>query len=458
MRIIILGAGQVGGTLAYNLVHEDNDITLVDLDDARIRELQLKLDIRTIQGCASHPQVLIEAGIEQADMLIAVTTSDEVNMIACQIAYSLFRTPTKIARIRSDNYYNYPHLFTNDHIPVDVIISPEQLVTAHVMNLIEHPGAAQVLDFAQNKVLLATINLHENTKLSGQPLDSFYTKINPSEAKVIALFRKNVAIDVSKPCIVQEDDSLLIIANAKTLQQTLSILGYNTHPLKRIMIAGGGRIGAKLAKQLESNYRVKVIESDHEKANILAQSLNKATILHGDAGDKELLLNENIEFTDVFCAVTNDDEVNIMACLQAKKLGARQTICLVNRSAYAELIADSNIDHAISPQQITIGSILTKLRRGNMIKVCRLKDENREAIELVVRGDSTTSHVIGQRLDKVKLPKSCLWGCVVRGNKILMPHDDLVLKSNDHVILLLLNKRYIRDVESLFQVTLAFTQ
>lgn len=457
MRIIILGAGQVGSTLAQSLVHENNDITLVDLNHDRLRELHLRLDIKTIQGCASHPKILVAAGIEQADMLIAVTTSDEVNMIACQIAYSLFRTPTKIARIRSENYYNYPHLFAHEHIPVDVIISPEQLITRHIINLIEHPGAEEVLDFAQGKVLLATVKPDDAAIAGGLSIASFYEKINSDEARIIALFRNGAAIELHNNCFIQKDDELLVSSNAKILQRALAVLGRNTHPVHRIMIAGGGHIGAKLAKELEIDYRIKIIESHLDKANVLAQSLNRATVLQGHAGDKELLLNENIEFTDVFCAVTNNDEVNIMACLQAKKLRAHRVMCLVNRNAYAELIDDSGIDHAFSPQHITIGSILTKLRRGNMIKICRLKHEQMEAIELVICGDENTSHVIGQRLGSMCLPKSCFWAAIVRGNKIMMPEDELILKSGDHVILVLLNKRYIRQVESLFQVTLAFT-
>lgn len=456
MRIIILGAGQVGGTLAYNLIHEDNDITLIDINIDRLRELHHRLDIKTVHGCASHPNILMEAGIEQADMLIAVTNSDEINMIACQIAYSLFRTPSKIARIRSAHYYNYPQLFCHQHVPVDVIISPEKLVTDHIVSLIDHPGAAQVLEFAEGKLFLLTIKAHATGSAIGKTPLQFEQTIGPIQAKIVTLFRQGAAVMVTLDTLIQPNDDVLVAATPQAIDSILIALGRYTHPNRRIIIAGGGHIGMKLAQALENKYRVKIIEYHAQQAHYLAQAIHKATILHGDAGDRELLINENIEFTDIFCAVTNDDEVNIMACLQAKKLGARQVLSLVNRNAYVELIADSNIDQAISPQQITIGSILTKLRRGNMIKICRLTQGEAEAIELVIHGDETSSRVIGQRLSDIPLPPSCTVAAVIRKEKTHIAQPDLILASGDHIIILVLKKRYVRQVESLFQVMLTF--
>ncbi|AHE66007.1 Trk system potassium transporter TrkA [Legionella oakridgensis] len=455
MRIVILGAGQVGGTLAHNLAHEDNDITLVDVNGERLRELQHRLDIKTVQGSASHPNVLIEAGIQQADMLIAVTDSDEINMMGCQIAYSLFRTPNKIARIRSRNYYQYPGLFTNDHIPVDVCISPEQLVTEHIVNLIDYPGASQVLDFADGKVLLVTIK--PDGVIIGKTIAQLDQHLSAIEAGVVALFRNNTAIPLQDDCVIAKGDDVLFIASPQAIQQVLIALGRYTHPNRRIMIAGGGHIGCKLAQTLENHYRIKVIEHNLERANNLASQLHKSTVLQGDIADRDLLINENIEFTDVFCAVTNDDEANIMSCLQAKRLGTRHVMALVNRGAYVDLIDDSTIDHAISPQLITIGSILTKLRRGNMVKVYRLHDEA-EAIELIIHGDEHTSQVIGRRLDEIKLPPTCLIAAIVRGEKVYIANQDFKLEAEDHVILLLLKKRYVRQLESLFQVNLSFVE
>ncbi|KTD45668.1 Trk system potassium uptake protein TrkA [Legionella rubrilucens] len=456
MRIVILGAGQVGGTLARNLTRENNDITVVDLDEERLRELHHRLDIQTVQGSAAHPNILIAAGIEQADMLIAVTNSDEINMMGCQIAYSLFRTPTKIARIRSQYYFDYPQLFCNDHVPVDVCISPEKLVTEHIENLIDYPGATQVLDFADGRLLLITIKPKPGGVMVGKTIQQLYQHLELIDVRVVAIFRDKETLMPEENCEIKIGDDVLFIAPPQAIQQVLIALGRYTHPNRRIIIAGGGHIGTKLAQTLEDRYRIKVIDHNMTRAMDLAGQLNKGTVLQGDIADRDLLLNENIEFTDVFCAVTNDDEANIMSCLQAKRLGARHTMALVNRNAYVELIEDSSIDHAISPQLITIGSILTKLRRGNMIKVHRLNNGEQEAIELVIHGDQQTSKVIGRKLNEIDLPQGCSVMAVVREDKILMSDPKLTLEAGDHVVILLLKKRYLRQVESLFQVSLTF--
>ncbi len=455
MRIIILGAGQVGGTLARNLAH-DNDITLIDLKEDCLSELQQRIDIKTVQGCASHPNVLIEAGIQKADMLIAVTNSDEVNMVACQIAYSLFGTPNKIARIRSRHYYQYPKLFSNDHVPIDVCISPEKLVTEHIVNLIDYPGTSQVLDFSEGRVLLVTIKPQAGGVMVGKTISQLDKHLSAIEAGVVALFRNNIAIPLDSDCMIEKGDDVLFIASPHAIHQVLIALGRYTHPNRRIIIAGGGHIGSKLAQTLESRYRIKVIDHNLQSANNLASQLHKGTVLQGNIADRDLLINENIEFTDVFCAVTNDDEANIMSCLQAKSLGARHTMTLVNRNAYVDLIEDSSIDHAISPQLITIGSILTKLRRGNMVRVHRLQNDEAEAIELIISGDEHSSQVIGRRLGEIDLPPSCLIAAIVRGEKVYIVHAELILEAEDHVILLLLKKRYVRQVEALFQVNLTY--
>jgi len=456
MRIVILGAGQVGGTLARNLAHEDNDITLIDLNEERLHDLQHRMDIKTVKGCASHPNVLLEAGIQKADMLIAVTNSDEVNMMGCQIAYSLFRTPNKIARIRSANYYQYPELFNNQHVAVDVCISPEKLVTDHIVNLIDYPGASQVLDFSEGRVLLVTIKPQAGGMMVGKTIRQLDKHLSAIEAGVVAVFRDNEPIPLDIDCLIDKNDDVLFIASPQAIHQVLIALGRYTHPNRRIFIAGGGHIGSRLAQTLESRYKIKIIDHNIHQANRLASQLHKATVLQGDIADRDLLINENIEFTDVFCAVTNDDEANIMSCLQAKRLGTRHVMSLINRNAYVDLINESTIDHAISPQLITIGSILTKLRRGNMVKVHRLQNDEAEAIELVISGDKRTSQVIGRRLDEIELPQSCIIAAIVRGEKVSLAHDAFVLEANDHVILLLLKKRYVKQIESLFQVNLTF--
>lgn len=456
MRIVILGAGQVGGTLAYNLANEDNDITLVDNNDERLRDLQHRVDIKTVTGCASHPNVLMEAGIEQADMLIAVTDSDEINMIACQIAYCLFRTPNKIARIRGEPFYQTPELFTQHHISVDVCISPEKLITEHIVNLVDYPGASHVLDFSDGRVLLVTIKPQEGGLMVGKSVRQLDQHLSAIEASVVALFRNKMSLPLDDDCVIAKGDEVLFIASPEAIRQVLIALGRDTHPNRRVMIAGGGHIGKKLAQALEHRYRIKIIEHTLERANMLSRALHKGTVLHGDIADRTLLLNENIEFTDVFCAVTNDDEANIMSCLQAKRLGVRHVMCLINRDAYVDLIDEGSIDHAISPQKITIGSILTKLRRGNMVKVHRLPNDEAEAIELVLSGDQHTSKVIGRCLKEINLPKNCFIAAIVRSEKVIIAHPELTLTADDHVILFLMKKHHVRKIESLFQVNLSF--
>jgi trk system potassium uptake protein TrkA len=456
MRIIILGAGQVGGTLAQSLLSEDNDITLIDLNNDRLAELQHRLDIQTINGSAAHPDILIKAGIEQADMLIAVTDSDEINMMACQIAYTLFRTPTKIARIRSKCYYQHEDLFSDEHVPVDVRISPEALVTEHIENLINYSGVSRILDFAQGKVLLVTIKPFFQEEMLGKTIAKLKQQLTHINARVVAVFRQGEVVELQDTLMLEQGDDVLFIATPQAVQQVLVALGRYTHPNRRIIIAGGGHIGGRLAQQLENKYKIKVIDHSASTTDELADILYKSTILQGDIADRDLLLNENIEFTDVFCAVTNDDEANIMSCLQAKKLGARHTMALVNRAAYVELIEDSNIDHAISPQLITIGSILRKMRRGNTIKVFRLQNNEGEVIELVVNGDEMTSNVVGRKLDEIVLPPTCSLVALVRGDTVIMASNDTRFEAGDHVVLMALKKRYVQQLESLFQVNLNF--
>ncbi len=456
MKIIILGAGQVGETLAENLVREDNDITLVDTDEKRLHDLQLRLDIQTILGSATLPSILIQAGCEQADMLIAVTDKDEVNMMACFIAYNLFRTPSKVARIRSQDYLFYPELFSDSMLPLDVCISPEVLVTSHIKRLIEYPGTSQVLDFAEGKLQLVSVKPQPGGVMVGKTLKQLYTHLTHVEIKIVAIFRENQSLILSDETEIFINDEILFVASPQHIQHALIALGRFNYLNRRIIIGGGGHIGKRLTEILEDDYQVKIIEHGINRAEYLATTLNKATILHGDIADRELLLNENIEFTDVFVAVTNDDEANIMSCLQAKKLGVRHVMALINRKAYVELIEDSSIDHAISPHMTTISSILTQLRRGDMVSVYPLRSGNAEALEVIAHGDMNTSKIVGRRLDEIKLPPECVVACAIRDEKIIMATESLTFEAEDHVILLVMNKRYIRQVEQLFQVKIGY--
>ena len=456
MKIIILGAGEVGGTLAAHLASEHNDITIVDTDGERLRQLQDRLDIRTVQGQASHPNILFQAGAEDADLLIAVTRSDEINMMACQIAHTVYHTPTKISRIRSANYLEHPDLFSSDHVPVDVIIGPEQLVTDSIRKLLENPGALQVLDFADGSVQLVAVKAVSGGQIIGQELQQIRKHMPKVDTRVAAIFRGNSPIIPEGTTVVEAEDEVFFIAAKNHIRAVMSELRDIDEPYKRITIAGGGNIGSTLASAIESNYRVKLIERNYDRCRHLSERLKRCIVLHGNASDTELLAAEGIEETDVFLALTNDDEANIMASMLAKRMGARKVITLITNSAYVDLVQGGEIDIALSPQQITIGSLLTHVRKGDISKVHSLRRGAAEAIEVIAHGDRNSSKVVGRRLDTIDLPDGVNIGAIVRGKDVLIAHGHLQIETDDHVILFLVDKAKINDVERLFQVGFSF--
>jgi trk system potassium uptake protein TrkA len=456
MKIIILGAGQVGTSVADNLASEANDITVVDQDTDLLRDMQDRLDIRTVQGHAGHPDVLRRAGAEDADMVIAVTNSDETNMVACQVAYTLFHTPTKIARVRALEYLSEPRLFAQEAMPIDVLISPEQLVTNYILRLIEHPGALQVLDFAGGRVRLVALRAYYGGPLVGHELRALKDHMPGIDARVAAIYRRDRPIHPEGHTVIEADDEVFFVAAASNIRAVMSELRKQEKPFRRLIVAGGGNIGKRLAQALEKTYRVKIIEREQARARQIAAELDNTIVLYGDAADGDLLLEENIENTDVFCAVTNDDEANILSAMLAKRLGARKVMALINRPAYVDLVQSGAIDIAISPQQATIGSLLTHVRRGDVVQVHALRRGAAEAIEAVAHGDPMSSRVVGRSIEDIKLPAGANIGAIVRGDEVLMAHHDTVIQSEDHVILFLVDKRRIGEVERLFQVGVTF--
>lgn len=457
MKIVILGAGQVGSSVASQLANEANDITVVDTDEMRLRELQDRLDIRVVQGFASWPSVLMRAGIEDADLLIAVTNSDEINMTAAQVAYSLFNTPLKIARIRAQEYLDNPALFSSGHCPVDEHISPEQEVTDYITRLIEFPSALQVLDFADGRAQLVATIAKEGGPLVGQRLKTLSKLLPPGvETRVAAIYRANKAFIPHGGTIIEENDTVYFLAARKHIQTVISELRRLEAPVKRVILSGGGNIGFAVAKALEKKYHTKLIERSRERATHIAEALETAIVLVGDCSDGELLREESIDRTDVYVALTNDDEANILSSMLAKKLGAHKVITLINRPAYAKLVEAGSIDIAVSPQQVTIGALLTHVRRGEMVRVHSLRGGMAEAIEAVAVGDRSSSKLIGRRIDEIKLPPEATFGGIVRGEKVLMPHHDTVIQTDDHIILFVLDKQQIPVVEKLFQPSVTF--
>ncbi|MDH3948301.1 MAG: Trk system potassium transporter TrkA [Gammaproteobacteria bacterium] len=456
MKILILGAGQVGSSLAENLAHEANDITIVDKNEDILHQLQDRLDLRTVAGHASHPDILRAAGAEDADMLVAVTDSDETNMVACQVAYTVFHTPTKIARIRAVEYLAYDNLFCSAALPIDFLISPEQLITDYIQRLIEHPGALQVLDFANGQVQLVGVKAYYGGPLVGHELRTLRDHMPNIDTRVAAIYRRNRAILPEGHTVIEADDEVFFIAATKNIRAVMSELRRVDKPYKRIMIVGGGNIGKRVAQALETKHQVKLLEHNLARTQVLSNELEKTIVLHGDAADQDLLLEENIEKTDVFCALTNDDEANILSSMLAKRRGARKVMTLINRAAYVDLIQSGDIDIAISPQQATIGSLLTHIRRGDVVKVHSLRRGAAEAIEAIAHGDETTSRVVGRKIEDLKLPADTTIGAIVRGDEVVIAHHDTVIQPEDHVILFLVDKSRISEVERLFQVAITF--
>lgn len=451
MKIIILGAGQVGSSVLASLASEANDIVMVDIQQPLLKALQDRYDIGTVQGNAAHPTVLQRAGASEAEMLIAVTSDDETNMLACQIADILFKVPRKIARVRAIEYTAYPGIFSPETIPIDVVISPEQIITQFIERLLEYPGATQVLDFAEGRVRLVSVRARKGGPMVEHEIRDLHRHMPNVHARIAAIFRRGQPIVPNGRTVIEDGDEVFFLALREEIKEVMNELRKSEKPYKRLIFAGGGHVGKRVALALESRYQVKVIEKNPERAEKIAGDLANSVVLVGDAADKELLLNENIENTDVFCALTNDDEANILSAMLAKRLGARRTISLINKNAYADIVDSSQVDLVISPHQATIGALLRYIRRGDIVQVYSLRHGASEAIEAVAHGKTGKSKVVGVPLHQIKIPEGVVMGAIIRGEEVLQVHRDTVVEEGDHVIMFLLDKKLIPRVEQLFQ-------
>lgn len=474
MRIIILGAGQVGASVAEALSSEANDITVVDQNRAALAELADRLDVRTVAGNAAYPAVLKEAGIEDTDMLVAVTQSDQTNLVACKIARSLFRVPTRIARLRSPDFLD-PKLLSDDNFAVDYAICPEQDITDYIVKLIEFPEALQVLEFADGLVTLVGVRAYAGGLLVGKPIYAMREHLPVGvDARIAAIFREHQPIEPDGHTVVEPGDEVFVLAATTHIRHVLKELRRTLTPVRRVMIAGGGNIGSRVAAMLEKNYQVKLIERDRQRAEIVASKLADTLVLAGEAADENLLAQENIDETDMFLALTNDDEDNIMAASLAKRLGCKRVLALINRRAYADMVQGGPIDIGLSPAQVSIGALLTHVRRGDVAKVHSLRRGAAEALELIAHGDRKSSKVVGRRVDELPVIKGAHIGAIVRRShdieavyrdglpakeyvdQVIIPHHDTVIESDDHVIVFCTRKREVPQVEKLFQVGFQF--
>lgn len=454
MKIIILGAGQVGSSLALSLANEAHDITLVDSDPRVLREIQGRADLRTLVGEASHPTVLEHAGAQDADMVIALTDSDETNMVACQVAYSLFHTPTKIARVRAVDYFGYNNLFVQEALPVDVLISPEYLISQSIQKLIEHPNSLQVRDFVGGQIKLLVMRAGKT--MQGKQLKDIWELVPEVEARVVAVYRDNKPIPAVDTTVFQTGDEVFFLTSARDSVELTTQLHRSRRVYKRVVLAGGGNIGFHLAVSLENRYQIKIIEHNPDRAKFLSESLNKAIVLQGDAADEDMLVQENIQDTDVFCALTNDDAANILSAMLAKRRGAKKVMSLINRPSYVDLVESHEIDVAISPHHITLGTLLAHVRKGDVVAVHSLRRGAAEAIEAIAHGDKHTSKVVGRRIGEIDLPKGATIGAIARGGEMILADEDLVIESEDHVIMFLTDKSGVKEAEKLFQVSATF--
>ncbi|MEQ6290877.1 Trk system potassium transporter TrkA [Vogesella sp. GCM10023246] len=455
MKILILGGGQVGASVAENLVGEGNDVTLVDQDSNLLKLLQDRLDIRTVHGNAAQPAVLRDAGIEEAEMLLALTRNDETNLVACALAEQRYNVPTRIARLRATDYVDGEQPVMTQ-FGVEHAICPEQIVTDNLLRVLAYPRALQVLDFAGSLVQMVVTRAEAGGKLLGKPLRQLRADMPETDCRICAIYRKDKLVYPDGDTVLEADDEVFFIAARADVPAMLSELRASEKPVRRVMIAGGGNIGYRLARMLSGHYEVKLIEHGAQRARWLAENLPQVLVLHGEATDEGLLEGENVDEMDVFCALTNDDEDNLMSTLLAKRMGARRVIALVNRASYVDLLEGNRIDIVISPYLSTIGSILAHLRRGDVVAAQPVRRGAAEVMEVVIHGDENTSSLVGRTLERIALPRGCSIVAVLRGTQVLMAHHDLQLQTDDHVIFFVHGRHKVRQIEKLTQVKLGF--
>lgn len=465
MKIVILGAGRVGESVAESLASERNDITVIDTDPVRLADLQDRLDLRGVVGNGIQPSVLQQAGIEDADMLLACAPMDETNLVVCKLAHDLFNVPTRIARIRSPEFVAGTPLMDNGGFSVNEIICPEQSVTAYVRKLVQYPEALQVLEFADGMVSLVAVRAVAGGVLVQHSLAEIPQLMPQAQMRIVAIYRQDKALaDLDGHTRVEPGDEVFLLAATEQIRTVLGTLRKMDRPVKRLMIAGGGKVGLRLARELQGECQLKIIEANAQRCDYLATQLpGEVLVLHGDSTDEDLMADENVDDMDLFLALTSDDEDNIMASLLAKRLGARRVFALINRRAYADLVQGSQIDIAISPAQAVIGELLAHVRRGDVVAVHSLRRGAAEALEVVVRGDRKTCKVAGRRIEEIALPSGAQIGAIVRTihdaedyHKVIVPHHDTVIETGDHVIVFVPRKRMVREIEKLFQVSATF--
>ena len=457
MKIIVCGAGQVGFNIARHLSMESNDVTVVDQAPDRIRMINDTIDATGFLGHASDPDVLDRAGTADADMVIAVTYADEVNMVACQVAHSLFDVPMKIARIRQQSYLDpmWSTLFTRDNMPIDVIISPEREVARAVGRRLQVPGAFEMIPLAEDRVKLRGVRCTESCPLINTPLRQLTQLFPDLNIVIIGIFRDGKTMIPDGNDQMLADDEVYLVVDSTQVQRTMTAFGLETTEANRLLIFGGGNIGMFIAQEVEQNHgwiNAKMIEANPERAQKIATQLDKTIVLSGDVLDSELLEEANVSQTETVIAVTNDDETNILSSLLAKQFGCQRALTLINKSVYEPLIGSLGIDVVVNPRNITVSTILQHVRRGRIHSVHTLREGFGELIEAEALA---TSDLVGAPLRDVNLPKGVVVGAIVRDDEVIVPRGGTIIQAKDRVVLFAESKA-IRAVEKMFSVQLEY--
>ena len=449
MKIIVLGAGKVGSNIAKNLSVQSYDICVVDKAVSKLKKLQSEYDLAIVSGHASHPDVLKKAGIDSDTILISVTNDDEVNIVACQIAKQIFDVKKTICRLSDSSYIKNLRAFGKEMI--DIPISPELEVTAHIIELIDHPGAELIETFADGKVKLVSVKAKRGGKLVNRELKSIKNDIPDIDTFVPTIYRKNKAIVPDGNTVIKENDQVYFLSAEQNIDSILKEMRDQTVDSSRIMIVGGGMIGSSLASSLENKYKVKVLETSLERCEMLSKDLNKAIVLNGDGSDEELLRSENIENIDVFCALTDDDETNIMSAFLAKKLGARKTLIILNNYAYINILPKSFVDLALSPQRMTVSLVMQHLSSADLPQEVLLNmTSGAEALEGVIHNNHKTKDLFGKTYRNLPLPENAVLGAIVRNGSIFTPSKNINVEMNDHIIVFINGKTDKDQIEALF--------
>ena len=449
MKIIILGAGQVGSGLVEYLVNENNEITLVDQNYERLQLIKNRFDIKVVQGYASYPATLRNADADNADLLVAVTDSDEINMLACQLGYSLFKIPQKIARILNHDYLSEKDLlFTDNAIPVDNIIAPENLVMQEIVKLIEYPGVTQLTEFADGRLCMVSVKAYYGGSIVGSSVNNLSKYISNAIIKIVAIYRQDKLINLNPNTVIEAGDEVYFIAAKGHVRLMTSTLQKLEPPYRRIMIVGGGNIARNLALNICKKYSVKLIETNSKNAASLADEFDKTSVevFCSDPSDQNFLTEEHVDMMDLVISVTDNDETNIMSALLAKKQGAKKAIVLIQKYAYINLLSNNAIDIYISPGDATISALLTNIRRNGIINVKTLKHGLAEGLEIKLSGDYSHSNVIGRYVKDLKLPQGISICAVARENEMLIPDDKTTLQANDTVVFFVSEKKNIREL------------